>query len=80
MRLDIIEEIPGRFLAALPELPYRAELETFLDHASECEKCADAMELSGEDTLVQGLCREGEAAQSSVQGWIMVTADQALLN
>jgi hypothetical protein len=80
MRPDIIEEIPGRFLAVLPELPYRAELESLLDHVDDCETCADAMGLSGEDTLVQGLCREGEAAQASVQGWIMITADQALLN
>jgi hypothetical protein len=80
MRLDIIEEIPGRFLAALPELPYRAELENFLDHASECEPCAVALELSGEDVLVQGLCPEGEAAQASVHGWIQRTGDAALLN
>lgn len=80
MRQGIIEEIPGRFLAVLPELPYRAELEIFLDHASECEPCADVLELSGEDVLVQGLCPEGEAAQAAVQGWIQITGDAALLN
>lgn len=80
MRLDLLEEIPGAILAELAPLPYRAELESLLDHVDECEKCATAMELSGEDTLVQGLCPEGEAAQSSVQGWILITADQALLN
>lgn len=80
MRLDIIEEIPGRILAVLPELPYRPELESLLEHMADCETCATAMEFSGEEQLVQGLCPEGEAAQAGVQGWIQFTGDQALLN